>query len=92
MANVWGADIAQLHALGTKLKSQIEVIDTLIGTVTGALASTTWTGPARDRFEQDWHGSFQSALGNLKEAFDAAGTECQNRSTGLAEVMGLGAR
>jgi hypothetical protein len=92
MANVWGADIAQLDALGAKLKAQMEVIDTLTSTVTGALASTTWSGPARDRFEEDWNGSFRPALGNLKEAFNAAGTECHNRSSGLAEVMGLGGR
>jgi uncharacterized protein YukE len=85
-----GADTEQLHALGAKLKAQMEVIDTLTTTVNGALASTTWEGPARQRFEQDWHSSFAQALGNLKEAFDAAGTECQSRAAALAQAMGLG--
>ena len=85
-----GADTEQLHALGAKLKSQMEIIDTLTTTVTGALASTTWEGPARQRFEQDWHSSFAHALSNLKEAFDAAGTECQSRAAALAQAMGLG--
>jgi uncharacterized protein YukE len=85
-----GADTEQLHALGAKLKAQMEVIDTLTTTVTGALANTTWDGPARQRFEQDWHSSFAQALGNLKEAFDAAGTECQSRAAALAQAMGLG--
>jgi hypothetical protein len=85
-----GADTEQLHALGAKLKAQMEIIDTLTTTVTGALASTTWEGPARQRFEQDWHSSFAQALGNLKEAFDAGGTECQSRAAALAQAMGLG--
>jgi uncharacterized protein YukE len=85
-----GADTEELHSLGAKLKAQIEIIDTLTSTVTSALGSTTWEGPARQRFEHDWHSSFTQALGNLKEAFDAAGTECQNRAVALAQAMGVG--
>jgi hypothetical protein len=84
-----GADTEQLHSLGARLKAQREVIDTLTSTVTGALANTTWEGPARQRFEHDWNSSFANALGNLKEAFDAAGTECQTRATALAHAMGV---
>jgi uncharacterized protein YukE len=84
-----GADTEQLHSLGVKLKAQMEVIDTLTSTVTGALGSTTWEGPARQRFEHDWHSSFAHALSNLKEAFQAAGTECQSRAAALAQAMGV---
>jgi uncharacterized protein YukE len=84
-----GADTEQLHALGAKLKAQIGVIDTLSSTVASALSNTVWEGPARERFEGDWHNSFAPALRNLKEAFDAAGTECQNRATALQHAMGV---
>jgi uncharacterized protein YukE len=84
-----GADTEQLHNLGAKLKSQMEVIDTLTATVTSALSNTIWEGPARERFEGDWHNSFSPALRNLKDAFQAAGSECQNRATALQHAMGV---
>ena len=57
-----------------------------------ALGSTVWQGPARERFESDWHSSFEPALGNMKEAFDAAGTECKSRASRLCSSMAIGHR
>ena len=45
-------------------------------TVDGVLNGTTWQGPARDRFVEDWNVSFKQALGSLNEAFGVAGTDC----------------
>ena len=53
-----------------------------------ALANTVWQGPARDRFESDWHASFEPALARMKEAFDAAGTECKSRAVALQQWGG----
>ncbi|MBA3289652.1 MAG: hypothetical protein H0U21_16850 [Acidimicrobiia bacterium] len=85
-----GADTEQLSALGGKLKSQQEVIDGVISTVSSALGNTIWEGPARQRFEGDWHNSFLPVLRNLNQAFQGAGTECQQRSAALAAAMGVG--
>jgi uncharacterized protein YukE len=85
---MYGADPEQLATLGRTLSRQIDTIHQLMGQVDGVLGGTTWQGPARQRFEQDWHGSFKQALGRLNEAFDAAGRDCVARSQELQRVMG----
>ena len=59
-----------------------------MSTVTSALSGTTWMGPARDQFEQEWQGSFRSALTRLNDAFEAAGQDCVLRTQELRRVMG----
>jgi hypothetical protein len=90
MSLMYGANPEQLESLGNTLKSQIEAINAVVSTVTGALTNTTWTGPARDRFQSDWDGSFRGALNQLNAAFDAAGTDCVTRAGNLRTVMGAG--
>lgn len=84
----YGAIPEQLTDLGTTLKRQVAPIDTLMSTVTSALDSTTWEGPARDRFQQDWNGTFRKTLDGLKTALEAAGQDCVTRSQDLVKVMG----
>lgn len=86
--SMYGANPEQLAALGSTLKQQIAPIDTLIATVSSVLGGTTWVGPARQQFEDDWNTSFRTALERLKTAFDAAGSDCVRRSNDLAVVMG----
>lgn len=88
--SIYGADPGQLSALGRNLQRQIETIQTVTSTVGTALSSTTWSGPARDRFEQDWNGTFRTALDRLAQAFDAAGLDCIRRAEQLQQVMGAG--
>lgn len=85
---MYGANPEQLASLGSTLKQQIAPIDSLVATVTSVLGGTTWVGPARQQFEDDWNLSFRTALDRLKAAFDAAGADCIRRSTDLAVVMG----
>jgi uncharacterized protein YukE len=92
LSAVYGANPQQLADLGRSLKNQIESINSVISTVTSALSGTTWTGPARDQFENDWNTSFRSALNRLNDSFDAAGQSCISRSTELERVMGATAR
>ncbi len=86
--SMYGANPEQLAALGNKLKLQQTSINEVISTVAGALAGTTWVGPAREQFESDWNGTFRSALTRLNEAFERAGSDCVNRSVDLQRVMG----
>jgi uncharacterized protein YukE len=85
---MYGANPDELIALGNKLTAQVDVIATLMGDVNGVLASTTWQGPARERFESEWTGGFTSSLKGLQDAFGAAGAECRSRATALEQVMG----
>ncbi len=88
MSGMYGADPESLSRLGSTLKSQIEAVNQVTSTVSGALSGTTWVGPARERFESDWNTTFKAALNRLNEAFDAAGADCTSRSQELARVMG----
>ncbi len=85
---MYGANPEQLAALGRTLKQQINTIEGVISAVGSMMAGTTWVGPARDRFEQDWNSTFRTALGRLNQAFDAAGSDCIARSNDLLRVMG----
>lgn len=86
--SLYGANPEQLAALGRSLGNQIQQIDAIVGTVNSALAGTTWMGPARERFEQDWNTTFRGALSRLGEAFHAAGQDCITRANELQRVMG----
>jgi uncharacterized protein YukE len=86
--SMYGANPEQLSHLGTTLTRQIDTITQLMTTVDGVINSTTWQGPARERFVGDWNGSFKSALAKLNEAFGAAGRDCGLRADELRRVMG----
>ncbi|MCU0259621.1 MAG: hypothetical protein MUE78_01250 [Ilumatobacteraceae bacterium] len=85
---MYGANPEQLAQLGRTLTNQIAAIDQVIASVDAALAGTTWQGPARQRFEHEWTGSFTHALHRLEEAFSVAGRDCIARSDELQRVMG----
>jgi uncharacterized protein YukE len=87
---MYGANPEQLTNLGTTLTRQIDAITQMMTTVDGVLNGTTWQGPARDRFVEDWNGSFKQALNRLTEAFDTAGRACITRSDELRRLMGTG--
>ena len=88
---MYGAVPEQLEHLGSTLTRQIQAIDAVVSQIGSVLAGTTWQGPARDRFESDWHGGFRDALTRLNQAFEAAGRDCTVRSQELRRVMGIGA-
>ena len=85
---IYGANPEQLTQLGQTLSAQIDVLHQLVSTVDRTVNSTTWQGPARQRFEQDWSGSFKQALIRLEEAFGAAGRDCVARAEELRRIMG----
>lgn len=88
MMSTYGANPEQLAALGRTLKQQINSIESVMSAVSSSLSGTTWTGPARQQFENEWQTTFRTALGKLNQAFEAAGTDCIARSNDLQRVMG----
>lgn len=87
---MYGANPEQLAHLGTTLNRQMDTITQVMSTVDSVLGGTTWQGPARDRFNEEWNGSFKQALNHLNEAFAIAGRDCIVRSDELRRVMGAG--
>lgn len=87
---MYGANPEQLSNLGSSLNKQIDSITQVMSTVDSVLNGTTWQGPARERFVEDWNGSFKQALGKLNEAFGMAGKDCTARADELRRVMGVG--
>ena len=87
--SMYGANPEQLAALGRTLSNQISTLEQLMSTVDGVHASTPWQGPARERFGEDWNGSFKQTLARLGEAFGAAGRDCVLRAEELQRVMGI---
>ncbi|MEO1058818.1 MAG: WXG100 family type VII secretion target, partial [Actinomycetota bacterium] len=67
---MYGANPEQLAQLGATLTRQIDAVESMRSTVDAAVANTVWQGPARDRFVEEWNGSFTKALTSLVEAFD----------------------
>ena len=88
---MYGANPEQLANLGGTLTRQIDAITQVMSTVDGVLHGTTWQGPARERFVEEWNGAFKQALGKLNEAFGAAGRDCVARADELRRIMGVGA-
>jgi uncharacterized protein YukE len=87
---MYGANPEQLTHLGTTLNRQIDTIGQVMAAVDSVLHSTTWQGPARERFVEDWNGSFKQALNKLNDAFGLAGRDCIARSEELRRIMGTG--
>jgi uncharacterized protein YukE len=85
---MYGANPEQLAHLGRTLRTQIEQVRSVRSTVDGVLSGTTWQGPARDRFGQEWTDSFTLALRRLEDAFEAAGRDCLTRADELQRIMG----
>lgn len=87
---MYGANPEQLANLSASLSRQIESINQVMSTVDSVINGTTWQGPTRDRFVDDWNTSFKDALGKLHEAFGMAGRDCSARADELRRVMGVG--
>lgn len=86
---MYGANPEQLGHLGRTLNGQIEAVRAVRSTVDGVLSGTTWHGPARDRFSQEWTDSFTVALRRLEDAFEMAGRDCTARAEELQRIMGV---
>ena len=62
---IWGADIAQLKTLGTKLQSGSSEIDKQKSLLTKVLEGTDWKGPDADKFRSEWNGQHVAALAKV---------------------------
>jgi uncharacterized protein YukE len=74
-----GADVAQMQQLEQRLKQESGSVTELMQRIDQALSNTQWTGPAADRFRQEWSNDFRKALMTLSNALGENATAVQNR-------------
>ena len=74
-----GADIAQMQQLEQRLKQESSAVTELMTRIDQALVNTQWTGPAAERFRQEWSNDFRKALMTLSNALGENATAVQNR-------------
>ncbi|MBB6405470.1 WXG100 family type VII secretion target [Arthrobacter sp. AZCC_0090] len=78
---IWGADIAQLKNLGSKLQAGSTEIENQRNTLNKVLAGTDWKGPDADKFRSEWQGQHMTALNKVAQALQEAGKKAtQNAS------------
>jgi uncharacterized protein YukE len=68
MATMVGGDLEQLTVLEQRFRSDSQEVAELRARITSVLSSTSWSGPAAERFRQEWNSTFSSALNNLATA------------------------
>jgi hypothetical protein len=83
-----GADLEQLAVLREVLLRQSAVIEELAGTLRTQLSTTTWHGPAAERFRGAWSSEFEPSLRRLQSALQDAGAEVGRRREALLQAGG----
>ena len=74
-----GADIQQLAALSRTFSAKATDVEALISSLNSQIGGTSWTGPAHDKFVEQWNSQFVPTLRNLTEALRTAGADVENR-------------
>lgn len=79
MSGMMGADLAQLDSLRKTFTDQGQAVEALRLAIDAGLGSTQWTGPAADRFRNEWASTFVPALRRLHDALNENATVVQRR-------------
>jgi hypothetical protein len=78
---IWGADVAQLKTLGTKLQAGSQEIDNQRSMLTKVLAGTQWLGPDAEKFRNEWNGEHVAALTRVSQALQQASQQANRNAT-----------
>ena len=83
MAEYIGMNPDEVEALSAQLETQAGDLETVLHTLTSKLASTTWVGIDRTRFEEAWQGTISVNLTNaatqLRDASLAARGDAESQ-------------
>ena len=77
---MWGADVTQLKALGSKLLAGSQEIDNQRSLLTKALASTDWMGPDATKFRNEWNGEHAANLTRAAQALQQASQQASRNA------------
>jgi uncharacterized protein YukE len=70
MSNMFGGNLEQMDQLATSFTQQAAAVNQLQTSVNATLSSTAWTGPAADRFRNEWETTFTTSLRQLHAALE----------------------
>ena len=87
--SMYGAVPSELREFGMRFVAQQENVVAIQQAVVAALGGTTWVGPAREQFGEDWNTKFNPALDGLRAAFEQHGRAACERANALEQVMGI---
>jgi uncharacterized protein YukE len=82
-ADMWGGNLDQMQTLDSTFTGQAQAVVDLTSRITSTLQGTSWTGPAAERFRQDWSGQFQPALQKLQQALTDNAAIVRNRRAAI---------
>ncbi len=88
MSDMYGGNLAQMEQLMGSFTAQSQTVEQLQSAVTSTLGSTAWTGPAADRFRNEWETTFMGALNQLKAALVENATIVGKRREAIAVATG----
>lgn len=83
MASMVGGNLEQLQVLEQQFTLQAQAVADLQRRITATLTSTTWTGPAADRFRHEWTSSFVPALTRLQQSLGDNSIVVRNRKQAI---------
>jgi len=85
---MWGADTSELEQLARQVLGAATQLEDMVGSLSTALASTSWRGPDADGFQSDWHGlharSLSGVVENLREVASKLDFEAHQQLTSSA--------
>jgi WXG100 family type VII secretion target len=83
-----GGDIEQLSALERTFTQQGQAVETLRSTISSTLDTTSWRGPAAERFRSEWNGEFAQALTRLADALNQNAAFLRDTHTAFQQIGG----
>lgn len=86
MSAILGGDPQQMQQLAQTFRAEAGAVEQLTARINGTLNNTVWTGPAADRFRQEWETSFRQALTRLQEALNENAAVVDNRMRAITEA------
>lgn len=74
-----GGDLPQLSSLKQTFDRSQQNIQELTSSLSNAVDSAWWIGPAAERFKAEWEGTHRSNLQNLAQALQECSREVESR-------------
>jgi uncharacterized protein YukE len=83
-----GGDPSSMRLLAARFRHEANEVQNLTARVGAALADTTWTGPAADRFRSEWEGTYRGVLARLQESLHGSAGHVDARVTAIEQATG----